>query len=136
MTGRPRFGDFALLARRRLAVASRRIPPNWRPNAVEAAIAADDYVTGPHKILKTMGRYLADITTATTPRRGVPASPWHRAASEAREAWQNAYCSLPVSSFINLEQPQRGLPRPVNRELEAVAYTMAVGRELLHTHQP
>jgi hypothetical protein len=86
-------------------------------------------------VLKIMGRYLADITAATAPQvRGVPASPWDHAASEAREAWQNAYCSLPVGGFINREQSQRGRPRPVTRELEAVANTMAVGRDLLHTH--
>jgi hypothetical protein len=142
MTSRARFGDFAVPVPQHLAAAARQVPEGWRPNAVDVAVEAGDFVTAVRPVLTAMGRYLADVAAiadaACQPGDDGEylARSRHQAAVRALRNWQNAVRSLPPvrQAAGRRRPPARPATSAVARHLLAAAQAMTVGRDLLQTH--
>lgn len=137
MTDRATFGDFALAARRHLDAAVQRSSDTAWPIAGVLAAEIHEFTHGLHRVLKVMGRYLADITEASDterPEQPAPADPWSRAATEARAAVQKAYIGLPLAEHVKTPHPRPQMTGSATRDLHAAAIAMTAGRDLLHTH--
>ena len=89
------------------------------------------------RLLKTIGRYAADIAAATAAVAGPgheQASPWARAAAEARRAAQNAFQALPAEELLSRPWLRRPKTSTLARDLDAAATAITAARDLLHTH--
>jgi len=137
MTDRATFGDLALAARRHLDAAVQHSSTDTWPLPGVLAAEIHEFTHGLHRVLKVMGRYLADTIDATDidPRPSPqPPSPWDRATRKARAAVQKAYLGLPLAKHSNALQPQPQTTGSFARDLRAAVTAMTAGRDLLQTH--
>jgi hypothetical protein len=137
MTDRATFGDFALAARRHLDAAVEHSSTDTWPLPGVLAAEIHEFTYGLHRVLKLMGRYLADTIEATDADPRPPPqspSPWDRAARKARAAVQKAYLGLPLTKHSDSLQPPPQTTGSFARDLRAAVTAMRAGRDLLHTH--
>ena len=128
MNGRPVFGDFLHAARAHLGTAD---------HLRQAAGGDADIQQVSRALLRVivvMRRYVLDVTPGwmpQNPRSQRVLTGWARAGAEAREALASA------AAFLNEPDAARQRPRAPGElawHLDAVATSLAAGRDLLQTH--
>ncbi len=138
MTNRATFGDFMRAAGRHLerpagpaaAVAKRRLPA---ARAKEIAEASDALL----RVITVMTRYTADIGAAfaeVEAHNRHRLNPWARACAEAHDALGNAPAFLRPEGAGRHESHRMPPASTLAHRLDAVAESLAAGRDLLHTH--
>jgi len=138
VTSRATFGDFMRAAGRHLerpagpavAVAKRRLPA---ARAKEIAEASDALL----RVVTVMTRYTADIGAAfaeVEAHNRHRLNPWARACAEVHDALGNAAAFLRPEGAGRHESHRVPPDSPLAHRLDAVAESLAAGRDLLHTH--
>ena len=128
MTSRATFGDLADAATRHL----RRLTEPSKPGG-----QAEDVIGGMRAVVHAMARLSDDACTifdAIPPCDRPGVAPWTRAAAQTREALQNAAALLPPGPAASATGRQRPARAHAEGPLHAAATSMAMGRDLLHTH--
>ena len=139
MTARPVFGDFAEAASTQFEDAMGPARPVARRKLAAArAEQVQDFSRGLAGVLDVMGRYTADITRLfddlPAQQRRARYGEWAWACFQAREAILNA------TTFVSWAR--KGTGRSAGRRahsqaatrLDAAAFSLTVGRDLLQTH--
>jgi hypothetical protein len=137
VTTRPAFGDFADAVRAQLRLAV-RLPQPSAEGLRETARAGQvqEFTRSMYGVVTVMARYSADIGAVLVsphPKASLSGT-WSRASIQAQEALQNASAFLRTAPSGIRRPSYRRAADPVARRLDAVAGTLAAGRDLLHTH--
>jgi hypothetical protein len=128
VSGRAVFGDFLDAARTQLDKADRL------REAAGSEVDLQQVRRSLLAVIVVMRRYVLDVTSGwmpDNPRSQRPLTGWARAGAEARDALANA------AAFLNEPDAARQRPRApgeLARHLDAVAASLAAGRDLLQTH--
>jgi hypothetical protein len=137
MTARP-IGDFAPAASAQLDDAIG--PPRLVSKRKLAAARADrvqEFSRGLADVLDVMARYPADITSTftslTAQQRRMLCGPWARASIQVQDAIQYAATFL-ATAHEGTSRSGGRRPGRAASGLEAAAFSLTVGRDLLNTH--
>ena len=129
MTARPAFGDFLAAARDHADVAA--LPRENDRGGANIQEVTDSLL----RVINVTGRYLQDITAVPGDLQSPvpPMTPWGRARLTARDALTTAAGHLRQHGG-GRRAPGVTARSELARRLDAVAVSLAAGRDLLNTH--
>jgi hypothetical protein len=139
MTARPVFGDFAAAASAQLgdAMSPARLVAK-RKLAAARAEQVREFSRGLAVVLDVMARYMADITctftSLTATQRRMLCGPWPRASIQVQDAINYAATFVSPAHKSSGRSGGRRAPGRAATGLDAAAFSLTMGRDLLQTH--
>jgi hypothetical protein len=139
MTARPVFGDFAAAASAQLedTMGPARLVAK-RELAAARAEQVREFSRGLAVVLDVMSRYMADITctftSLTVTQRRMLCGPWPRASIQVKDAISYAATFVTPAHKGSGRSGGRRAPGRAAIGLDAAAFSLTMGRDLLQTH--